>query len=657
MLFKTGILICLSQICFYRRFDIDEDNMGDDLTEQLEEYRISIFNETNCNDGIPTCFSPRSLRPTVRWWKREDKSLEAANGDCSGQLTFTQSRAKVLPKVKANEPNPRPKKSLTAVSPTPKRVIDIDSLDPLTTEQVLNPESLDGCTTDESKIIVDSLASIRVLESEIDYTIQHAKTLAESEEYTSDEAVIQSIWGLDCEWLPGRNCGKDNPVATLQLSTQRCAFLIDLQCMCQAMHNEITCDDSSQTVLEMEFDRVLTKLFADSNTSLIGFGVLADLGKMAASFSHMPCFQLYNGVIDLQKVSSIVFPKSDMHLTSSLQKTVALIFHKRLLKQQQCSDWTVRPLSPEQVEYGLLDAAVLPYLLNQIITEQSVFERYNGRLFKEHPHLISNIRFTFLQDDSEPSESEVHWDIPMGKRTIMFSKQLARQCWPSSQANPDLPIQRLGASISKKEKAHIQKAGNGKRPKPVQLRDLAGKLDDLPKIGTVLGYTKDECAHRVVGHEFISNLPENTHIGFNRRSGVSETTNCWLLFCNFGGVFQTSSGFVKEGEEFRFNLNPKNDKAKSSEKSLYDFFAWQELGFTTESNESDRKILLFARGSNKDKYTYCGECKCIESLATDNGSIDLHLSLTNYEEVAKGDTFFFELVKIGAAQYPVEAKA
>ena len=521
------------------------------MTEQLGEYEKSISEGACDHNGIPTRFSPRSLRPTVRWWKRDDKSLEAANDGCSKQLTFTQPRSNGSPKLKTNEQQYLRKKSLPNEAPAaPKKRLNIDSLDPLTTEQVLASKSLNGSTTDESKIMVDSLASIRVLELEVDRTIQHAKTLVESDEFIGDEAIIDSVWGLDCEWLPGINCGRDNPVATLQLSTQRCAFLVDLQCLCQALHNERSCDNSDQNELEMELSRVLSKLFTESNIPLIGFGVMADLGKMAASFPHMPCFSQYNGVIDLQKVSSFVLPKSDMQFTSSLQKMVALILHKKLIKKQQCSDWTMRPLSAEQVEYATLDAAVLPHLLKQIMT-QSVLERYDGQLFNEQAHLISNIRFTFLQNDSEPSvRHKVHWDIPMGKITTLFSKQLSRQCWPTCQAIPDLPTKRLlplePKRPSKKEMAHIEKVGTGRKPKSVQLRDILAKLDDLPKIGTVLGYTKDSCVHRIVGHEFIGALPERTHIGFNRRSGVSETLNSWMLFCNFGGAYRSSSGFLKE---------------------------------------------------------------------------------------------------------------
>ena len=636
--------------------------MGDDVTDQIKQYKESIPNgAATIHNGIPTCLSPRSLRPTVRWWKRADKSLANANayGVGSDEITFTQPRGKTSQKLKANtEQHPQPKK-LSPIPIAPKKALDIDSLDPLTIDQVLNLNSLNGCTpADESKILVDSLESIRLLESKVDQTILHAKTLAGSGEYSLDEALLETVWGLDCEWFPGPNCGRDSPVATLQLSTKRHAFLVDLQSLCQAKHNENTPDDSTPNELEQELNRVLSKLFTESLSDfpLIGFGVLADLGKMAASFPHLPSFCHYTGIIDLQKVCAIALPKSERQNMSSLQSMVALILEKRLDKTQQCSDWTRRPLTSDQLEYATLDAAVLPFLLKRIMG-QSIAERYNGQLFNEHPHLLSNIRFTFLPEENDPSNCEEgQWYVPMGKNTTMFSKQLARQCWPTSQAIPDLPTKRMlpaEPKLTKKERAHIRKVGTGgKRPKPVQLRDIMAKLNDLPTPGATIGYTKDSCVHLVVGHEFINALPERTHIGFNRRSGVSETRNTWIIFANFGGTKKSNSGFLKDGKEFRFNLNPKNAQGKSSEKSLFDFISSRhEPGFSESIESDDRTILLFARCSTRHKYTYCGTCESQGLSPTEFGSIDLLLNLVNYSELVGENKSedFLELVQIGCA--------
>jgi len=636
------------------RFEIDADNFGDDLTLQLQDFRESLAgaNGATIHNNIPTKFSPRSLRPTVRWWKREDKSLANANfGGGSGEVTFSQPR-KSKPKPKAvvqpsglRQPKQCQTSSLGTITP-----LDVDSLDRLTIEQVHDPQLLNGCTNGEAQTLVDCLYSLKALESEIDRTRLLAETLANCDEYTTDEALVETIWGLDCEWFPGKNCGRDNPVATLQLSTQRRSFLIDLQCLCQAN----TLDHlSAPNETEMELTRVLSKLFIDTSLQLIGFGVLADLGKLAASFPHL-CFCLYNGVIDLQKISTIVLSKSDRIHASSLQATVAMVLERRLDKSEQCSDWTRRPLSNEQVDYATLDAAVLPFILKQMM-EQGISERYKGNFFSTHEQLTSNIRFTFLQED-EP-RSEARWHVPMGKITTQLSKQLSRQCWPSTQGIPDLPSKRILPSESrptKKERAHIRKVdtNGGKRPKPVQLRDVMGKLDDLPAPGTTLGYTKDSCVHRVLGRAFINALPEQTHIGFNRRSGVIETSNAWIIFCNFGGsgTKRPSSGFLKEGREFRFNLNPNTYQGKSSEKSLCDFISSrQEIGLHTES---DKNILLFARGSSRHKYTYCGTCTCIELIPTEVGSKDLLLNLVDYSQLVGDESIagvFFELVQNDSA--------
>ena len=68
----------------------------------------------------------------------------------------------------------------------------------------------------------------------------------------------------------------------------------------------------------------------------------------------------------------------------------------------------------------------------------------------------------------------------------------------------------------------------------------------------------------------------------------------------------------------------------------------------------DKKILLFARGSTKHKYVYCGKCEYKGKFPTEDESMDLHLNLINYSEVVGKDESkeFFELIQIGAAQFP-----
>merc|ERR1712194_111727 len=187
---------------------------------------------------------------------------------------------------------------------------------------------------------------------------------------------------------------------------------------------------------------------------------------------------------------------------------------------------------------------------------------------------------------------------------------------------------------------HLAKVGHGKKPKSIQLCDIAGDLDSLPIPGVTLGYTKDACAMAVIGDERMNNLPERTHIGFNRRSGVAATNNAWLLFCNFGSSdehrLQSSSDFSGGGQFLTFKLRAVHQDKSSSEKALYD----QTVAHSTK-NESRDTILLFARGGTLKQYIYCGSCSCESyTISKESNSVDLLLELRDYKELVVEDTEF-----------------
>ena len=239
----------------------------------------------------------------------------------------------------------------------------------------------------------------------------------------------------------------------------------------------------------------------------------------------------------------------------------------------------------------------------------------------------------------------------MGGVRHSLSKPVARQCWPSQQPEPPLPSRTIvdPTKISKKEKAHLAKVENANgnhKPKPIQLKTISANLNNLPIPGITLGYTKESCAERVVGHEFMNTLPEGTHIGFNRRSGVVETNNAWIIFCNFGGnadrnfhMGRHSSDFSKGGRHLTFQVNPQRQNGKSSEKTLADYVLYKSDG---------KSILLFARDGTASKYTFCGSLRCIDYKVESSASVDLTFELLNYDDLV-GDgrisSNFIDLVR------------
>jgi len=392
--------------------------------------------------------------------------------------------------------------------------------------------------------------------------------------------------------------------------------------------------------MEIDLDRTLLKLFCNPNMPLVGFGVVQDLGKLAASFPNLTCFSKFDSVMDLQSVSSVVYSnKRDRRTMSSLQKMTAALLNKQLDKTQQISNWSHRPLSDEQTCYAMLDAAIIPLLLNTIVEDSEVVTRYNGQFFNTHKNLLSTIRFTPV----EPCEEGFAYEVSFGSIKSVLGKAFARQSWPTKMKLDDpeppklVPCQGIAnnasstPTLSKKERAHLRKIGGTSRtrPKPIPLKSLAGNLQNLPIPGIFLGYTKESCAFRVVGHELFKSIPEGTYIGFNRRAGVVETSNAWILFCNFGGE-KAFSEFSDNGRKLSFRVSSTAQSGRSSESSLY-------RKMTRKRAEEGKKIILFARESTRTKYMYCGLCSCAEVIPLDSQTASLVLKLEDYEELMNPD--------------------
>ncbi len=619
------------------RFPVDSENVGHgDLAEQIRKYEESIrfAPADTIYNGYPSQFQPRSLRPTVRWWIRETRSLSAANaaGYCDGEITFTQPRASVPKKTKKTAILTSLSSPRSEALPVPLKVEELPRL--------MIEEVLEESTTPllEKLILVNDFDTLALLEGEVDECLNYFSNPDMHMDKSYDDILLNSTWGIDCEWKPGVAFGIHNPVSTLQLSTRRKTFLVDLQSICQ----DSPTGPCEQENLEARLDPILIKLFKSPTLPLLGYGILQDISKLAASFPHMKCFLDYTSVIDLQSVSSIVYSKASRENMSSLQKITAKLLKKQLDKSQQCSDWTQRPLSQDQIDYAMLDAAVLPQLLNTMVKQSTVVGGYNGQFFKIHSCLQSSIRYTKV----DPAKENFVYDVSMGSIKTILGKEFARQCWASPHEAPAppklIPAQDIleTSGPTRKERVHLRKVGDkvgSKRPKPVELKTLAGNLENLPIPGITLGYTKESCVFRVVGHRLLNTFPDGTYIGFNRRAGVVETTNAWIVFCNFGtrsaiepNMYRESySDFYDGGRHLSFRLNPNAKSGCSSEASLYRHL----MSRIEQEKDNGKKIILFARGGTKSKYLYCGLCECIKATPLDSGSTSVLFNLLQFDEL------------------------
>lgn len=649
------------------RFDIDDDNMDDDIIPELEAYHQIVNNATGSNiedaasderyDILQTTTIPglpRSIRETTRHWKIP--RTQSVGNDTIGNHNENIGSLKGQSKRALSE---------KIRSEPAEDDIDYDSLEKLTFESSI-------INNNHRVRVVDDMADISELSDVIDKSVAAtaAHTSIEQEEMAlSDAETIFNSWGLDCEWQPSYTKGQETPVATLQLhhTGTGSSFLIDVQVLLNASIAEA---NAPMTETERMLSDALTKIFPNRYIVLLGFGVAMDLGKLAASFPHIPCFRRFENVIDLHTVSRNLYAGSSKTYMSSLQKMVAVLLDMGLDKKEQCSDWKQRPLTSSQVDYALLDAAILPILLRTMLCgNDGVAERYEGMFIHKHPHLRSTTKLTclgFSRDlDQFACAPQLAYRVPYGSCKIHLQHIMSRQMFTTGKDDPDPPElltieEQQSIALSripkdkrpkKKDTVHENKGRKFKK-KTLKLSCLAVDFRNLPTPGKIIGYTKDACIHELLGKEFIESLSDHTRLGFNRRGGVLDFQNLYCLFVNFalsesGGLpshWLYRNDFLDNGRRLTFTVNAERDQ----ERALMEFFALHKR--STDAF----KVLLFTRTSTKAKFMYCGECACSNQSESRNYT-NLVLELIDYDKLATGSTngvepsTFMEMVASHAA--------
>jgi hypothetical protein len=164
--------------------------------------------------------------------------------------------------------------------------------------------------------------------------------------------------GFDAEW------GDDNGVAVLQLSSVSHSVLLDIPALGS---NEEGCKALQATV---------GKLFAGLTDTryLVGFGCKEDVRRLRDSSysSSVNWFPQKSVEQDLHSLITEASPtlgrKGGQHL--GLSRSTESFLGKQLDKAEQCSDWSARPLSPEQREYACLDAWACAAIHTKIIGDR-----------------------------------------------------------------------------------------------------------------------------------------------------------------------------------------------------------------------------------------------------------------------------------------------
>lgn len=387
---------------------------------------------------------------------------------------------------------------------------------------------------------------------------------------------------------------KNNPVETLQLSTFEHAFLIDLQTLC----NQNQADDSDvnlaqQGVSELHLNntperisapsssslsdllsKTLTKLFANPQIPIIGYGIENDLNMLCASFPNLSCFHFFHTVVDLQKMFKFCdFTQNNNNTeeeeeegekeatssvalnTDSLSNIITHMWSssgKELEKTQQCSDWSIRPFSEDQIQYALLDAIVLPKIFQMFLQripktlydndkeegdqDDSILANFSNTILDKIPQLKSTTSYHIIdilnEDNSDNDDVYYAPSKPLPKRCgiksimgVHFAKYnhsiINDGDGDDSNNNNNTTLNAIQAITfvkkskknrqdEQKKRSKARKERNKQKRKDlrentVKLYKLDGDFGCLPIPGSLMDYTKDSCIRSILGLHSSSN--------------------------------------------------------------------------------------------------------------------------------------------------------
>lgn len=165
------------------------------------------------------------------------------------------------------------------------------------------------------------------------------------------------VVGLDGEWKPGSR----TPVSILQVATRTDAFVVDLFAVAPAASP--ACD---------AFDAFLAELLSSETVYKLGFSFGYDLSRMRASYPHLPSLRELHprALVDVKQLAHVA-SANRMNLRVGLATLTRLVLGANLSKEQQCSDWSRRPLSAPQLAYAAADAYYLCLIFDKCVSKSN----------------------------------------------------------------------------------------------------------------------------------------------------------------------------------------------------------------------------------------------------------------------------------------------
>jgi prolyl-tRNA editing enzyme YbaK/EbsC (Cys-tRNA(Pro) deacylase) len=502
-------------------------------------------------------------------------------------------------------------------------------------------------------LVVDGMDSLRIFIE--DYSRLLSSLDDENGDETKNNITSTAMIGVDCEWRPSvfTAPGMAQPVLVLQLSFHplQKVFLLDFQTLLRPLLPP----DEPMNEVETVVSDILGEVFTSKRLMKVGYQLTTDLQRMAASYPHVPCFQEIDSMLEVsmlvKRVLQMTKQKRSRMITMSLARLCQHYFGKTLDKENQVSDWSVRPLSEQQIEYASLDAAIAPLLAEKaLVTVQACIngdrpriERWDGD--ESLSKGIYSWRFLFLQTEDEKAIRKLNAKQFVGDSWVVTQSWITGQDPPRPPSVPspsgDAPYTDI-TGVLRLPSRMIQIQQNG-------IDELCTKI-----VGQELGKTKDRCFSLFLTGDAA--LPSGARIDYPQRSGYVEFDDGVALFVNMpdkpvknqprsypnewldGG--RCLSWFLRSGEW-------RDGKTELAQKLL---------SSDPERPGKDRGALalLFIR-IGKGNFISCGRCSVQTPETADEGQsefknwglVQLNLKLLDYEALTLCSDFM-NLVNMGS---------
>ncbi|KAM3319762.1 hypothetical protein P3S67_006962 [Capsicum chacoense] len=197
-----------------------------------------------------------------------------------------------------------------------------------------------------------------------------------------------SLIGLDAEWKPNQTHHSTFPTVSL------------LQIACQLTGPDNSSVESPVFLVDLDsiplqsIYQLIKDVFVSTNVLKLGFRFKQDLVYLSSTFCAHGCepgFDRVEPFLDITSIYNTLQPRQAGRKLSKQTKSLATICQEvlgiSLSKELQCSDWSQRPLTEEQMQYAAVDAHCLILIFEvfkaKVVTEGNSVENVTGVLLSQ----------------------------------------------------------------------------------------------------------------------------------------------------------------------------------------------------------------------------------------------------------------------------------